>query len=377
MRTLSWIVVLAACLCAASCGISGKTNGELPGKSKLEILDLAAAPTDTSAVITWHTPMQTVGTLNWGRVGTAASRPVSSTPAGQHQVVLTELLSDTKYWYQVTAATPLGERVTSLPDTFRTLVNQDLNDTTGPLIQDLQVMGITPTSATITWRTDDRTIGQVFYGFSATYGYSQADSASYGRTHAVTLTDLSENELYHFRVWAKNRARLTAYSDDATFHTGEQPFVEVNPETVSIVGNGEFEFGVNLRGAQNVAGLTFMLSFDPSVVEIISVVPSEWFRQTNGHLLIRESDDPARGRTKWDATWQVVFLNGSPVGTLANGGGEVAHIRARAKGTGASSPLRLVDTDLDGDGKPETRLLDHNRRDMPFHVRSGMVLKVQ
>lgn len=381
MKSWSWITVLAvsvlaASMLAASCGISGKTKGGDPNKSDLAIFDLRAAPTDTSAVITWNTPMQTVGTVAWGLLNGSPARPISSTPTGQHRVTIPDLASDTRYWYQVTAATPLGARVTSLPDTFRTLVNPDVNDSTPPVITGIEVMGITPNSATVVWRTDDRTIGQVFYGYTAAYGNTAADSAAYGRSHAVTLTELAENEEYNLRIWARNRARLTVYSDNLVFHTADRPWVEVSPDTIRVIGNGDFEFGIRLRGAQNVAGLTFMLSYDPSIMEIISIRKASWFDQTQGHIFISESEEPSRGRTKWDATWTVVFLNGVPVGTLANGGGEVAHIRARAKGTGASSPLRLVDLDLDGDGKPETRLLDHNRRDIPLHVRGGVVIKV-
>jgi hypothetical protein len=370
------VSVLAASVLVASCGISGKTNGKDPDKSELAILDLRVVPTDTSAVVSWRTPMQTVGTLAWGLVDGTPGRPLSSTTTGQHLVTIPNLASDTRYWYQVTAATPLGARVTSLPDTFRTLVNPDMSDSTPPVITGLEVVGITPNSATVVWRTDDRTIGQVFYGFDAgTYGSTATDSAAYARPHAVTLSDLAENEEYNLRIWAKNRARLTGYSDNLTFRTADRPWVEVFPDTVRVIGNGDFEFGIKLRGARNIAGLTFMLSYDPAVMEIVSVRKASWFEQTQGHIFISEVDDPSRGRTKWDATWTVVFLNGVPVGTLANGGGEVAHIRARAKGTGASSPLRLVDLDLDGDGKPETRLLDHNRRDIPLHVRSGVVIR--
>jgi hypothetical protein len=380
MKSCSWIAMVAALalavsVLAASCGISGKTGVKDPDKSELAILDLQVAPTDSSAVVSWHTPMQTVGTLAWGSVNGSPAHPISSTPTGLHLVTIPGLESDTRYWYQVTAATPLGARVTSLPDTFRTLVNPDVNDTTPPVITGLEVIGITASSATVVWRTDDRTIGQVFYGYTATYGSNAADSASYGRTHAVTLIDLAENEEFNLRVWAQNRARLTAYSDNLTFRTADRPWVEVIPDTVRVAGNGDFEFGIHLRGAQNVAGLTFMLSYDPSVMEIISVRKARWFDETQGHIFINEVDDPSGGRAKWDATWTVVFLNGVPVGTLANGGGEVAHIRARAKGTGASSPLRLVDFDLDGDGKPETRLLDHNRREIPLHVSSGVVIR--
>lgn len=382
MKRRSWIAVVAVCVLAASvlvasCGISGKTAGQDPDKSELAILDLLAVPTDTSAVISWHTPMQTAGTLAWGLVGGSPGRPFSSTPTGAHVVTIPDLASDTRYWFQVTAATPLGARVTSLPDTFRTLVNPDFSDSTAPVISGVEVVGITATSATVVWRTDDRTIGQVFYGFEAgTYGSTATDSAAYVRSHAVTLTGLTEHEEYNLRVLAKNRARLSTYSNNLTFHTADRPWVEVFPDTVSVIGNADFEFGIKVRGAQNVAGLTFMLSYDPSVMEIISVRKAVWFDQTQGHIFINESEDPSLGRTKWDATWTVVFQNGVPVGTLANGGGEVAHIRARAIGTGASSPLRLVDLDLDADGKPETRLLDHNRRDIPLHVAGGVVIKV-
>jgi hypothetical protein len=370
------VIALVGSLPAASCGISGKTKGDDPHKTELAILDRQVAPTDSSAVVTWHTQVQTAGTVTWAPVGGSPSRPISSTPTGQHRVTIPDLAPDTRYWYQVTAATPLGERVTSLPDTFHTLVNPDVNDTTVPVISGLEVVGITTNSATVVWHTDDRTIGQVYYGYAAgSYDHAEADSAAYARAHTVTLTNLTANEEYNLRIWAKNRARLTSYSDNVAFRTADLPYVEVYPDTVHVIGNGDFEFGIRLRGAQNVAGLTFMLSYDPGIMEIVTVRQAPWFNETDGHIFINEIDNPALGRTKWDATWTIVFLNGTPVGTLANGGGEVAHIRARAKGTGASSPLRLVDLDLDGDGKPETRLLDHNRREIPLRVRGGVVIK--
>ena len=239
----------------------------------------------------------------------------------------------------------------------------------------MQVVGLTPNSATITWSTDDRTVGLVYYGYSQAYGSSASDSASYVRAHSVTLTDLAENELHHFRVWARNKARLTTFSDDGTFRTTERPYVEISPDTVNVTGNQEFTFNVAIRNASNLAAIAFGLAYDPQVVEILSVQSGRFFDDNEGFLFLRESEDPTRGRLQYDASWRIIFLNGTAVGTLANGGGEVARIRARAKGTGTSSPLRLIDTDENGDGKPETRLLDHNRREMQFHIRNGWVIK--
>jgi hypothetical protein len=262
------------------------------------------------------------------------------------------------------------------PAPSATPVDPELNDSTLPVISGLQVIDITANSATVVWLTDDRTIGQVFYGPATSHGSTVSDSPSYGRSHAVRLTDLTEDEDYGVRVRSKNRAQLTAYSDSLTFRAEDQPWVEVVPDTVTVVGGGGFEFGINVRDAQNVAALIFALSYDPSAVEILSVRKSRWFDQTQGHIILNEWDDPSSGLTKWSLTWAVVFENGTPVGTLADGEGEVVHIRARDKGTGTSSSLHLVDADLNGDCKPETRILDYNRREVPTHVRSGVVVEV-
>ncbi len=375
MKTWMFAMLAMVCLLGSACGISGETTPEDPGKTDLSILDVTVEPSDTAAVVRWRTSQQTVGTLAYGRLQGSPLRPVSSNASGEHEVMLPDLAPDTRYWYQITAATPLGQRVASTPDTFRTLPDQDLNDTSAPVIQNVQVVGLTPNSATITWSTDDRTVGLVYYGYSQAYGSSASDSASYVRAHSVTLTDLAENELHHFRVWARNKARLTTFSDDGTFRTTERPYVEISPDTVNVTGNQEFTFNVAIRNASNLAAIAFGLAYDPQVVEILSVQSGRFFDDNEGFLFLRESEDPTRGRLQYDASWRIIFLNGTAVGTLANGGGEVARIRARAKGTGTSSPLRLIDTDENGDGKPETRLLDHNRREMQFHIRNGWVIK--
>lgn len=376
MKTWMFAALALAGLLGSACGISGKTTPDDPGKTDLAILDVTVTPSDTAAVIRWRTSQQTVGTLAYGRLLGSPLRPVSSNASGEHQVTLSDLAPDTQYWYQITAATPLGQRVDSKPDTFRTLPDQDLNDTTAPVIRDISVVGLTPSTATITWHTDDRTIGLVHYGYSQAYGSSAPDSASYARAHSVTLTGLAEHEVHHFRIWARNKARLTAFSDDGTFQTTERPYVEISPDTVLISGNQEFTFDVAIRNASNLAAISFMLAYDPQAVEIVSVREGDFWRLNDGLIpLLRESEDPVRGRIEYACSWRIVFLDGTAVGTLANGGGEIARITARAKGESTSSLLRLVDADESGDGKPETRLLDHNRSEMQFHIRNGWVIR--
>lgn len=374
------VLLPAVLLAAASCGMSSTgTDGDDPGKTELEIRMVSASPTDTSAVISWTTTDQTVGTVQYGREKTALTRSVSSRLASQHEAVLPNLEADTEYWYQISAASPLGPRLATEPASFRTLVNPDIHDTTAPVIYAIEVIGITPGSATVTWSTDDRTVGVVSYGFSTMYelGSVQTNQQSYTRSHAVTLTDLEESEVYHFRIQAKNYASLTSYSDDDTFRTTELPYLEIDPETIHVIDGNTFEFALVIRNASNLAGLSFLLSYEPSVMSLISVRPGDFWSANRGNagLWLLERDDSRNGLVQYSASWEIQFQGDVPTGTLANGGGEIALFRARANGSGTNSPLRLIVDDLDGDGKAETRLLDHNRQELMFHVRNSVVLK--
>jgi hypothetical protein len=376
MNAGKWICMLALLLGASSCGISGGTGPSDPSpKSDLEIRDVLVAPSDTSALISWNTTQQTVGTLQFGHSQTSLSSSRSSNLSGTHAVTLAPLDPDTEYWFQITAATPLGPRTAIRPVSFRTLTPMDLSDTTAPVISDIQVVGITAESATITWRTDDRSRGTTYYGESTAYGQSAAetDPTRYLRSHAVTLTGLSEATDYHFLIQAVNRAGRARQSADQVFRSGERPFLEITPDTVRVGGNVEFTFRVSIRNVSNLAAMSFRLQWDPQFMEILSATPGSFWSEHDGLIpLLIEKEDSDQGFIEYAMSWRILFQNGTAVGTLANGGGDVAMIRARAKGDGTSSFLRLIES---ADGLASTRLLDHNRRSMQFGIRDGVVIK--
>jgi len=364
-----------------SCGISGDSGGGNPSKTELEIRDVRVEPTDSSAVVRWRTSMETVGTLSYGRAPGFPGRNLSSSASGDHAVSLGPLDPDTPYWYQITAATPLGARATTQPDTFRTHASYDLDDTTPPQFRDLRVVGLTSSSATVLWATDDKTIGDIAYGLTDAYGLVFEDRASYSRSHSAALTGLTYDQDYHLRVLATNRAGLSVYSDDVVFHTAPLPTIAV-PDTVWVAGNVDFQFAVSVRDVSNLAAMSVRLLYHPDVVQIVSHTKGDWFQATQGHLLLVETDDPERGIFQLDASWNVRFENGVAVGTFANGGGDVAVIRARAIGQGARSFLTIDNLVDPGEpGNPEddrplyTRLLDHNRDDLRYSVRNGVVVK--
>ena len=92
-------------------------------------------------------------------------------------------------------------------------------DKTAPTISGVLTSGITPTSATITWTTDEPATGQVQYGLTTSYGSTTTLDATLVSSHSVSLSDLSPGTTYHYRVISKDAAQNEAASEDDAFTT--------------------------------------------------------------------------------------------------------------------------------------------------------------
>lgn len=82
------------------------------------------------------------------------------------------------------------------------------------------VNSITSSSAIVIWTTNSRSTSIVQYGLTSSYGTKIKVRKSKVTDHAVTLTGLTANTLYHFRVKSKDSYHNTAISADLTFQTG-------------------------------------------------------------------------------------------------------------------------------------------------------------
>ncbi|HWQ92437.1 MAG TPA: family 10 glycosylhydrolase [Clostridia bacterium] len=89
-------------------------------------------------------------------------------------------------------------------------------DNTPPAITSVVASGITDSSATIAWVTDENANSAVDYGPTAAYG-SLATNAAMVQNHSLVLTGLTPNTTYHYRVRSRNAAGLQAASGNATF----------------------------------------------------------------------------------------------------------------------------------------------------------------
>lgn len=87
-------------------------------------------------------------------------------------------------------------------------------------ISNVQVSGVTATSATITWDTNVPGTSQVNYGTDSSYGSSSPQDSNLVSSHSVTLTGLDSGTGYHYSVTSTAAGgSSTASSPDDTFLT--------------------------------------------------------------------------------------------------------------------------------------------------------------
>ncbi|MEJ2739707.1 MAG: zinc-ribbon domain-containing protein [Dehalococcoidia bacterium] len=72
---------------------------------------------------------------------------------------------------------------------------------------------------TITWETNELTIGSVEYGSSTSYGSVSSWESNYVKSHSIVLTGLDKDTSYHCRVVAKDKQGNEVTSNDVGFKT--------------------------------------------------------------------------------------------------------------------------------------------------------------
>lgn len=94
-------------------------------------------------------------------------------------------------------------------------------DTTAPTISSVASSGVTSTTATVTWSTDESADGQVYYRKSGTTAYQQTTlSTPLVTSHSVSLNGLEPGTTYEYHVRSADAAgNVATSSPDQTFVT--------------------------------------------------------------------------------------------------------------------------------------------------------------
>ena len=110
------------------------------------------------------------------------------------------------------------------------------NGTTPPVIGHVAVTERTNTSARINWTTDESANSIVDYGSSAAYGLSVTNGAMV-TVHSVTLSNLTPETTYHFRVRSRDGSTNLATSGDFVFTTQPTltpPTITAHPQSQAV-----------------------------------------------------------------------------------------------------------------------------------------------
>ena len=91
-------------------------------------------------------------------------------------------------------------------------------DTTAPQVSNINVTAGN-TSAVLSWQTNELSVGTVEYGPTISYELGSVASTTLSTVHAVTLPNLLEGEVYHYRITAEDSLGNSATGADATFTT--------------------------------------------------------------------------------------------------------------------------------------------------------------
>lgn len=91
-------------------------------------------------------------------------------------------------------------------------------DVIPPVISNVQASSVTSTSATITWTTNEPSSSLVNFGLTSTYG-TNSSNAALVTPHSLTLTGLTPNTLYHYRVNSTDASNNSASSGDLILTT--------------------------------------------------------------------------------------------------------------------------------------------------------------
>jgi hypothetical protein len=136
-------------------------------------------------------------------------------------------------------------------------------DTTPPVISNIGVSSITQSSAKITWKTDESTIGFLDYGQSTSYGQSVGGN-DYITNHMVSLSGLKPGTKYNFKIYATDSSGNEISSPNQTFTTSSKQDGEVDstPVPTSSVDSSALLPPGNLSFQLNQEGDKFSVSLD-------------------------------------------------------------------------------------------------------------------
>jgi hypothetical protein len=302
---------------------------------------VSSAITSVAATVSWTTNEPSDTQVVYGATTSYGSSTVLDVTLGtSHLAVLGVLTPSTLYHYRVRSRDAAGNLATSADFTFTTSALLDL---TPPVISGVTASGITNSSATIAWTTNEGSNTQVNYGTTTSYGSSTSLNTTMVTSHSASLSGLSANTLYHYRVRSTDAAGNLAVSSDFTFTTSSG---STSCPGFVIEGFGRNTVGgcggtiITVTNLNDSGAGSFRNAVQQSGRRIVRFAVSGWITLNtrvmieNPYLTIDGSDAPNGG----------VGLRGDGIDLIAHDV-IIRNIRMRSDTWATDDPLQIVAND--------------------------------
>ncbi|MBI5197013.1 MAG: fibronectin type III domain-containing protein [Nitrospirae bacterium] len=150
--------------------------------------------------------------------------------AGNTLTYTVQGLQETVTYYFVVTAYTTSENESG----YSNEVSKTVTDTVPPVITNIIVSGITSSSVTLTWNTDEPATSQAEYGTGTAYGSFTTKDPALVTSHQVVLSGLLPWTTYHFRVISQDQAGNTSISGDSSVTTIAPP--DLTPPSITGIG---------------------------------------------------------------------------------------------------------------------------------------------
>ncbi len=182
---------------------------------------------ESTARIEWTTNVPSTSRVEFGPTQAYGQVVEDSVLRLEHSVLLEGLAHTTTYHFRASSSAPGYARWTSDDRVFKTPIQFD---------KIIVNPGVAGSDVVVRWTTDVPATSRVEYGLTAGYGKFTPEDTELVTSHQVTVTNLAEDQTYHFRVWGRNPPDYSdACSGDHTFRTLPPPSPSLR--------NGSFEEG--------------------------------------------------------------------------------------------------------------------------------------
>lgn len=127
--------------------------------------------------------------------------------------------TDEELWGVQASDDPGGADMVGCSGTLGTSISGQGADTSAPVLSNLTLSNLTPTSVSISWQTDEPSTSRIDYGLSDDYGLFKTSGSTLSTNHTITLTGLTPNTGYHYAISNTDASNNTGSTNDNTFLT--------------------------------------------------------------------------------------------------------------------------------------------------------------